>query len=74
MTINYKNVIFLRRLRSRNSIISRRQIVLHAIRSLWYTLNTGAVDRTRRPIDDTHHQISTLPQQPSRTFVSAIHN
>lgn len=66
-------IIFSFRLRSCHSAVSRRQVVLHALRTFWYTLDTGAVDCTGRSVDDTHDKVPTLPQQPSRTLISAVH-
>jgi len=71
---NYRveNIMY-SRLRSCHSAISRRQVVLHALCTFWYTLDTGAVDCTGRSVDDTYDEIPALPQQPSRTFISAVY-
>jgi len=62
------------RLRSRHSAVARRQVVLHALRTFRYTLDTGSVDCTGRSVDDTHDQVPALPQQPPRTSISAVHH
>lgn len=57
-----------------DSIISRGQVVLHALRSFWYTSNPSVIDCVGRPVDDTLYKVLALPQQPPRTLVPTIHH
>lgn len=63
-----------RRLWSRHTVVPGRQVVLHAVRSLRHTPDAGAVDRSGRPVDDTHHQVPALPQQSPRAPVPTVHH
>lgn len=71
--LHYCNIWFFR-LWPCHSVVSRRQVVLHAIRSFRYTPHAGAVDRAGRPADDTHDQVPALPQQSPRTPVPTVHH
>lgn len=66
--------VLFHRLWSCDSIISRRQVILHALRPFRYTFNPGVIDCVGRPVDDTHYKVLALPQQPPRTFVPAVHH